>query len=339
MRALSGYSSRQKAAPRRAGRPGRDRRAGGCRRRRRRPSRRRPVTTMRVTAGSSAQASSARAMLAHHAEGRAAFSALGRLSVTRPAAPRLSQRISSRRPCGLLRRSGGSALAQPGLHASIARPGPSGITAGSSGVVLSAMLALDLRQCVRGTGRLASLCERATLDRQRRRGSDPILGVRSANRPSRRPQPVRVMSRRALPPTAPSPRSAPEADPPPAPQPQGRVVAPARARERAHRRRPDLAALPDRGRSGAQPVASMPGVERLTVDEAVREAERAAELAHPGDRAVSLHRSGAARRPRLRGAERRTTWSAAPSGRSRQAVPGDRHHHRRRARSLYQPRP
>ena len=35
------------------------------------------------------------------------------------------------------------------------------------------------------------------------------------------------------------------------------------------------------GRAGAQPVASMPGVERLTVDEAVRAAERAAALGIP----------------------------------------------------------
>ncbi len=38
------------------------------------------------------------------------------------------------------------------------------------------------------------------------------------------------------------------------------------------------------------PVDSMPGVERLSVDEAVREAERAAEARHPLHRAVPLHR-------------------------------------------------
>src|SRR5882757_5227327 len=47
-------------------------------------------------------------------------------------------------------------------------------------------------------------------------------------------------------------------------------------------------------------IASMPGVERLSVDQAVRDAERAVKLKH---RAVSLHRAKLARRARLRGAQ------------------------------------
>ncbi len=41
------------------------------------------------------------------------------------------------------------------------------------------------------------------------------------------------------------------------------------------------------------PVAAMPGVDRLSVDEAVREAERAVKLGNPGDRVLSLHRARA----------------------------------------------
>ena len=55
----------------------------------------------------------------------------------------------------------------------------------------------------------------------------------------------------------------------------------ARPRKRADDQRPDLAAVPDRGRKARVPVAAMPGVERLSVDEAVREAERAVKLGIP----------------------------------------------------------
>ena len=71
------------------------------------------------------------------------------------------------------------------------------------------------------------------------------------------------------------------------------------------------------GRGTRVPVASMPGVERLSVDEAVREAERAAALEHPLPRAVSLYRP---ERCATRTAARRsirTIWSAARSARSR----------------------
>ena len=39
------------------------------------------------------------------------------------------------------------------------------------------------------------------------------------------------------------------------------------------------------------PVAAMPGVDRLSVDEALREAERAVKLDDPGDRVLPLHRA------------------------------------------------
>ena len=64
------------------------------------------------------------------------------------------------------------------------------------------------------------------------------------------------------------------------------------------------------------PVAAMPGVDRLTVEEAVREAERAVKLEHPGDRVLPLHRAatqgrGAGARPSTRAIS-----SAAPAARS-----------------------
>ena len=84
------------------------------------------------------------------------------------------------------------------------------------------------------------------------------------------------------------------------------------------------------------PVPSMPGVERLTVDEAVREAERAAKLAHPLPRAVSLYRSGLARRRRQRGAQSRQP-RLSRHARDQEGSAGDRHSLRRRARSLHEP--
>ena len=65
------------------------------------------------------------------------------------------------------------------------------------------------------------------------------------------------------------------------------------------------------------PVASMPGVDRLTVDDVVREVERAAKLDHPLHRAVSLHRPEPARRARQRGAQRRTISFARRSAPSK----------------------
>ena len=85
-------------------------------------------------------------------------------------------------------------------------------------------------------------------------------------------------------------------------------------------------------------VDSMPGIERLSIDEAVREAERAAELAIPclalfpytdpllrdedGTEALNPEQSRLPRHPR-----------------DQEGGAGRRHPLRRRARSLYQPRP
>ena len=92
------------------------------------------------------------------------------------------------------------------------------------------------------------------------------------------------------------------------------------------------------GDNARAPVPSMPGVERLSVDQAVREAERAAKLDHPLHRAVSLHRSEPARRRRQRGAQ--SGQSGLPRHpRHQEGGAGDRHPVRRRARSLHQPRP
>ena len=103
-------------------------------------------------------------------------------------------------------------------------------------------------------------------------------------------------------------------------------------------RRPDLAGLRRRRRASARPMASMPGVERLSIDEAVKRRAKRAELGIPGDRAVSLHRSGPARRDAAAKRSIPTISSAAPCARSSRRA-RDRHDQRRRARSLHQPRP
>ena len=92
------------------------------------------------------------------------------------------------------------------------------------------------------------------------------------------------------------------------------------------------------GTGRREPVASMPGVDRLTVDEAVREAARAARLGIPAIAVFPNTDPCAARPARLRGAERpqpRLPGRARHQG----GGAGDRHRHRRGARSLYQPRP
>ena len=45
------------------------------------------------------------------------------------------------------------------------------------------------------------------------------------------------------------------------------------------------------GSGRREPIASMPGVERLSVDEVVRDAEQAARARHPGDLVLPLHRA------------------------------------------------
>ena len=46
------------------------------------------------------------------------------------------------------------------------------------------------------------------------------------------------------------------------------------------------------GKKQRQPVVSMPGIERLSIDELLRECESLADAAHPGDRALSGHPAG-----------------------------------------------
>ena len=64
-------------------------------------------------------------------------------------------------------------------------------------------------------------------------------------------------------------------------QPSRRLVAPAGARERSLHRRSDLADLRHRRRAQAHAGSAMPGVERLSVDLAVKAAEEAATLGIP----------------------------------------------------------
>jgi hypothetical protein len=92
------------------------------------------------------------------------------------------------------------------------------------------------------------------------------------------------------------------------------------------------------GRDVREPIAAMPGVFRLSIDLAVKEAERAAKLGIPAlatfpnvEMAPARPDRFAHHRPRQRHQPRH------PRHQGRRA--GDRHHHRRRARPFYQPRP
>ena len=75
------------------------------------------------------------------------------------------------------------------------------------------------------------------------------------------------------------------------------------------------------GNNTRTPVASMPGVDRLTVDQAVRDAERAMKLEHPLHRAVPLYRAVLARRDTAPRRSTRTIWSASRCARSRRNFP------------------
>ena len=91
------------------------------------------------------------------------------------------------------------------------------------------------------------------------------------------------------------------------------------------------------GNNMRTPVASMPGVERLSVDQAVRDAERAMKLNIP---CIALFPYT---EPSLRdehGSEASTRQSRLPGGaRHQEGVSRPRRALRRRARSLHQPRP
>ena len=91
------------------------------------------------------------------------------------------------------------------------------------------------------------------------------------------------------------------------------LVAAARARDDAHRRRSDLADLPHRrDKRQRTPVASHAGG-RAALDRSRRQGRRRRGRArHSGDRALSQYRSLAARRAGERGAQSRTISCAAP---------------------------
>ena len=75
------------------------------------------------------------------------------------------------------------------------------------------------------------------------------------------------------------------------------------------------------GSGQRQPIAAMPGVDRLSIDLAVKAAEDAATLGHPGHRAVPRHRPGFAQtRPRARPSTP-AIWCAARCAHEGREVP------------------
>ena len=152
------------------------------------------------------------------------------------------------------------------------------------------------------------------------RGASAV-GERVEPRAMSRPQYARVQ--------APFPTTAP------APQPahawSRRLVA-----RPARRRRPDLADLRHEGEKRREPVASMPGVERLSLDLLPVALGRGGRARHSGGRAVPLTpeelKSATARRRSIP-----TIWSAGRCARSRSGARA-RGDVRRGARPLHQPR-
>jgi porphobilinogen synthase len=92
------------------------------------------------------------------------------------------------------------------------------------------------------------------------------------------------------------------------------------------------------GENRREPVGSMPGVYRMTIDLAVEEAAKAASLGIPAIALFPYTDPGAARR---RGSEALNPQNLVCSGLPRHQGPGAEHrdHHRCRARSLYLARP
>ena len=125
---------------------------------------------------------------------------------------------------------------------------------------------------------------------------------------------------------------------PHAAQPQVGVVAADGARASPQHRRPDLAAVHHRRRQQAR-ARSIDAGRLSPVGRPDRARGRARDEADdPLHRAVSLHRSVAARRNRKRGTERRQP-RLPRDPRREEGVPGYRRTVRCRARSLHQPRP
>ena len=92
------------------------------------------------------------------------------------------------------------------------------------------------------------------------------------------------------------------------------------------------------GNNTRTPVASMPGVDRLTVDQAVRDAERAMKLDIPCIALFPYTEPSLRDETRFRSAQ--PEQSGLPVGaRDQEGIPRARRALRRRARSLHQPRP
>ena len=131
-------------------------------------------------------------------------------------------------------------------------------------------------------------------------------------------KPASARSRRGAAPGRVPPRSRH----PPAPQPQGRLDAPAGARERADGRRPDLAAVP--GRRHRQCGRRSPPCRASSGSRSTRRCATPSappKLDIPCLALFPYTDPDAARPRRQRGAQSATTWSAAPSARSRKRVP------------------
>ena len=92
------------------------------------------------------------------------------------------------------------------------------------------------------------------------------------------------------------------------------------------------------GQGIAQDVASMPGVQRVTLDRLYPVAEECVAPRHPGAGALPGARAVAEERRRPRGAQRQGP-GAARRARAEAALPRARRDDRRRARSVHEPRP
>ena len=124
---------------------------------------------------------------------------------------------------------------------------------------------------------------------------------------------------------------------PHAPEPAVRLVAASGPRNALDRRRPHLAAVPRRRRRRPQPVAAMPGVQRLSVDKAV---EGGGASRRPSASRHSPSSRTPTRPPRPTGSEAINPENLVCAGpRDQESRPQPRRHRRRGARPLHEPRP
>ena len=91
------------------------------------------------------------------------------------------------------------------------------------------------------------------------------------------------------------------------------------------------------GKGQRSAVASMPGVERLSVDLIVEAAQEAARTRYPGHRALPVHRSRKTHGRRARSLQRRQSRLPRDARRQKRQA-RSRRHSRCRARSLHEPR-